>query len=440
MSGFKSEALYSIALTAFATLIVIVSSVLFARLASVEELGKFVFFQSIVFLALIPIQLGLPDLIVREVATYSAADNPNKPVSLVVTWAFRVAFYAGISMTLMILGLLFIFGRIGQDSLALVALLPILLIAPRINIATAAVRAHGYPLIGQVPDKILRPIGAIIVVVSTHFLINTDGLSAQHLAVGTTLGFMVALVTSALLFRSIFPHAKKYQKRTKRGSFNLGVAISLGAITAFHTVGVQIDFIVLGLFVSETQVGIYRVATAVASLGGSALLAINLVAAPRISASRSQSLGRIEIGAIARWTALIGVILSLGFAMIITVSGPDLLVGFFGRQYMDSFSPLQILVFGQVVSSIFGPVALTLSMTGHERMVLRVMVAAFAVKLFLILFLVRPLGADGVAISTVANLLIWNIVLWIVAKKRLRLDTSIFGYLALRSNQHLPKT
>ena len=173
-------------------------------------------------------------------------------------------------------------------------------------------------------------------------------------------------------------------------------------------VNLWVGVLLIGVFSSETQTGLFAMAARVAVLGAAALAAVNVLAAPKFAAlHQANDLASIE--GLAKRTAK--------FALV--VSAPVFLVfGFFGSHVMAIFGDgfraagglLAILAVGHLVNVAAGPVGYLLTMTGHATLQKRATAFGAAVNTGLCLLLIPPLGAVGAAIAMAASLVVQNVL------------------------------
>ena len=382
-------------------------------------------------MVLIPVQIGLPDLVVREAAVSTRYAPPSERTLALLSWTMQYALRLGAVAATGLVAVFALSSGIRGGTVMVLALAPVLLLAPRMNIAASALRTLGWPIAGQLPDKVIRP-GTIIVVFATLLLfLPSPRIKAEWIAAATMVGYITAWGMGELMLRrrlSSSPRDGGNYMLARPDRRNLFVtAISLGAITAGSSSQHNVDFVALGVFSSDAEIGIYRIATTLGSIGIAALLAVNMVAGPRIAATRTALDLRANLGGIVGQAALVSMLVSGVFALIIVVAGKLVLTLLYGADFAAAAAPLAIIALGQLASSAIGPVALTLSMLGHERSVLKAMAATMLLKLVLVGFLVPQFGAAGAAMSSAVNLLAWNLVLWLRARAVLGIDTSAIG-------------
>ena len=74
-----------------------------------------------------------------------------------------------------------------------------------------------------------------------------------------------------------------------------------------------------------------------------------------------------------------------------------------------------------------GPVGVTLYMTGHESIANRIFTASAVLNVILNFALIPRFGIVGAAVATSISLIAWNLGLWVVVRRRLKLRPSAIG-------------
>ncbi|MCG9697099.1 oligosaccharide flippase family protein [Shewanella sp. Isolate11] len=182
--------------------------------------------------------------------------------------------------------------------------------------------------------------------------------------------------------------------------------------------------IFIGVYLVAEQAAYFSVAQRVAMLSSFVLMAVNLVVAPKFAAFWNK--GDIEG---IRTTALFSVRLLILSAMpivLLMLIFPDFLMGLFGDEFKKGSTLLQILVIGQTVNVLTGPVGYLLTMSGNERdLRFSVLVSGFGV-LFLVPIFTFFYGAIGAAFVTAFFVSIQNLLAVVFVKKRLGFNTLKF--------------
>ena len=180
------------------------------------------------------------------------------------------------------------------------------------------------------------------------------------------------------------------------------------------------DTLLLGHFLEEDQVGIYRVAFRMAAVVTLVQAAVNSYAAP-LFAERHASGDDKGLRAILRQTTRLNVAFSLP-AFVILVAAPGWWMGWFGEVFVTGSACLVWLGLGQVVNALCGPVMYLLNMTGHERSAQRILWFAALCNLVLNAWAIPRFGITGAAVSTALSMVLWNVAAAVAVKRLLGLS------------------
>ena len=180
------------------------------------------------------------------------------------------------------------------------------------------------------------------------------------------------------------------------------------------------DTLLVGHFLEEVQVGIYRVAFRMAAVVTLVQAAVNSYAAP-LFAERHALGDRAGLRAALRQTTLLNVAFSVpAFGVLVAV--PAWWMGWFGEAFEAGATCLVWLAMGQVVNALCGPVMYLLNMTGHERPAQRIVWIAALGNLGLNLWAIPRFGIEGAAVATALSMAMWNVAAAVAVKRLLGLS------------------
>lgn len=106
--------------------------------------------------------------------------------------------------------------------------------------------------------------------------------------------------------------------------------------------------------------------------------------------------------------------------------GKTLISWVFGRDTVDAYPALLVLLAGQLVNSLVGSVAFLLNMTGHEKDVMKIIGISTMFNVLITVILTPYLRITGAAIATSISLIFAQITMFIIVKKRLGITSSAF--------------
>jgi O-antigen/teichoic acid export membrane protein len=165
--------------------------------------------------------------------------------------------------------------------------------------------------------------------------------------------------------------------------------------------------LVLGVWRNSAEVGIFGVASRTAQLSGLFLVAINSIAAPKLAAQHSRG----DLPALARTARTAAVLASLAASPLLAffLFAPGLTLRLFGVQFAGGEGALILLTLGQLVNVCAGSVGTVLMMSGHEKALMRRVVAASLLQLVASLWLVPRWGLLGAAAANAGGMVMLNL-------------------------------
>ena len=93
----------------------------------------------------------------------------------------------------------------------------------------------------------------------------------------------------------------------------------------------------------------------------------------------------------------------------------------FGSEFLAGSTPLFVLVIGQLVNALTGPVGFLLSLSGHERRSTTVYGCCTLLNVGLNLVLISRFGMTGAAVATSVSLAIANLWLTVLVVRHLKI-------------------
>ena len=181
------------------------------------------------------------------------------------------------------------------------------------------------------------------------------------------------------------------------------------------------DIIMLGIFRTEEEVGIYNVVLKVSMITSIALMAINTIAAPKFA----EFWGKKDLEGLAKvaqqstklifWTSFP--------VLLLFLISPKPILGIFGEEFKQGAVTLMILTVGQFVNATVGSVGYILQMTGKQKVFQNILIFAILVNIFLSYILIPKYGLIGAALSSASCMIFWNISSWLYILNKLKINT-----------------
>lgn len=403
-----------------------------ARYLGVSGYGYYGIALSIITLASIPGELGIPRLVTREVA--AAAVREDRPHLFgVLRWADKLSIRlsAFVALGLVIAAAVIAWVRPSPLALALVLGAPVVPFVVLSRVRGGALQGLHHIVRGQIPANLARPLvqSALLALMWMAGLTLTP---ASAMAINS-IGCAAAFALAAYWLRRRLPAAAP-PEIIRSGRSWLSSSIPMAAADGMRILQSELTILLLGLVTGAAQVGLFRVAAATASSAATAIPIVTQVAFPTIARLYAKGeMERLQKAVTRLAQAQFVGVLVLTLPLII-VPGP-LLRFAFGHDFGDAAQAVVILCVGQLINAAFGPNAPLLTMTGHERRVTRAMALALAATMIAVTAFGRGFGSNGAAWGVLTGIAVWNIVTWLDARRLLGIDTSI-----RRSRKLSPRT
>jgi len=184
------------------------------------------------------------------------------------------------------------------------------------------------------------------------------------------------------------------------------------------------DVLMLGYYSDEDQVGIYNLCFKLASIITFAQFAINSYAAPRIS-SYFYADKLEDLKALISKIAWLNFVISIPFFVVLLVFGAQILP-LFGAEFESGIIVLLLLIVGQLINALSGPVLYILNMTGKEFVARNIVLVAALINVVLNLILIPSYGIIGAAVAATVAMLVWNICSLVYIYKNYGLLTVVY--------------
>lgn len=404
-------------------------SILLARTLGAQGYGLYTFALAIVMMSAVPAQMGLPQLVVRETARAAGAEEWSTIKGL-WRWATLAALvFSCLAVSIALIAIAFF--RDSWDSQGYGVLLVGLFLVPLIGLAavrSASLRGLGAVGYGLLPEGVVKPAALIVGVMAYLSMLEPSASLTAGQAMGLNVASaFLAFIAGAFILRWHIPSEIRRElfRKYKHAEW-LNAVIPLALVMGFRQIVSYTDLLMLGIYRSTEEVGVYRAASHLSLLIVFGLQAINQVIQPRVAVLYQQgdiqSLQRL----VTKSTRLIFG-LALAPVVIMVVWGADLLDMLYGGDFAVGGEALAVLAIGQLVSASVGSVALLLNMTGFERVTLKSIMIAAIINIALNVALIPEYGMLGAAFATAASIMVLNVVLCVLVSRRVGVKAFIMN-------------
>lgn len=405
----------------------VVIGVVLARSLGPEGLGVYAYALAIMSLLLVVAEAGVPTLLMREVA---AAEGRGAWGLLRGALRRGLQFVTMVSITIAALGLVVV--MLLADSMTsanfhtyklMLVVLPVVAITKTVGHALWGLQRV---VTAQIVLMLISPILVFaILLVVFYFAPEVRGPSAA-MAAQLAAAFATLFISAVLLTRAM-PTETNNLAPTFQSRKWLQTAFPFILIGGANIITTQTDVIMLGWFASQEEVGIYRVATQGALLVPAITIQIgNALLAPhfaRLYAQKEMAGLQIIVSKSIRTIMTVAV----PIVLFLTLLGESIISWLFGAQFAPAYALFLIFILTQLVVISFGQVDFLLNMTGHERLVNRVLWQTACLNVLLNLILIPLFFGLGAALATAASLTMRALLLKMHVKHGLGLQPTVLA-------------
>ena len=218
---------------------------------------------------------------------------------------------------------------------------------------------------------------------------------------------VVALVTSIELiwfYRSKKVFEQTSPKVTYKTLFNATLPVAISSLGFYLLISLDVFF--LKLYEDYETLAFYGIALKIIFLIATivntvaSFLAVDIA---NLYTTDHEALQQILKRGV-RFIALLSTVLTLVILLI-----PDLLLSFFGEEYVEAGNALMILAIGHFLGSLCGVTATYLNMTKKQKYLQNILIATVILNALLNWILIPQFGIEGAAIASAASVLFWNV-------------------------------
>ena len=410
-------------LTAIFAAMSFVISILLARWLGKAAYGAYAYAMAWVMFLIVPALFGLDTLIVRQIAVYGA--HEKWPLSRgILSWATRTVWLVGGALALLVAcGAWFVLqGAPPQNRGTFLVALILVPIMAQARLRQAALRGLREVVSGLWPESLLQPL-LLLAFFGAAYLKWGRQFTPQGAMALNVLSALIAFGVGALVLRRKLP-AQMQIREERETPIWMQSAWPLLTLSLLHITYSQADMLILGAVKGVEMAGVYNIAKWLSGVIGLVVTAVNAVLAP--SAASLYTMGNIKgLQQVVTKTARVLLFASLPITLFLVLFGKPVLK-LAGAEFAAGYAPLIVLCVGQLVNAAMGSVGLLLMMTGHEKEAAKGIGCGALANGILSALLIPRFGIEGAAWAASLSLILWNLVLVVVVKKRLDIDSTAF--------------
>lgn len=390
-------------------------SISLGNLIGAEGVGIIGLCNRIIGLLLVLALLGLPQVVVKQVAIAKNKNNYQQIGNVLFTASIINGFLSFLLSIVLIILSPWISNYFFNEPNLTIPLIVTAIVMP----AQVFSRIYGSALIGykkiwqsNLVDQALSALitGSLLLISWLCDVNITVNLVAIYYAVGR----IVVTITVGGYWRTLFRFKGVRNFISKK---LLKTSIPLLFVSVTLILASSIDTVMLGWLTDVTQVGYYTIALQLALLTSFFLQVANSVLMPKIAAlysSKKLEEMRIMVQKTTHYLIIIGVLMVGVFAVI----GKPLL-SLWGEDFKQAFSILIILSIGQFFNISSGPIGSILMMCNYEKVLRNITVVSLVLNIVLNYFLIKEFGGNGAAIATTITIGIIMALTSIFVKRKL---------------------
>jgi len=278
-----------------------------------------------------------------------------------------------------------------------------------------SIRATHRVAIAFAPSFVLQP---ILLIAGTGILFIWSGqLTAMTALFCLGAALVIVVLIQRFLLLGTLPEQSRGLTPVDETRRWLGVSFPLMLSAGFLIVMNRADNLLLGLWGDEGETGIYFVASRTAQQAAFMLAAVNAIVAPLVSSRHArgdrEGLQRVSRFAVQLvfWPSLIVAVFLLAFSeWVLRLSGPE---------FVEGKNALFVLVVGQMINALTGPVGILLSLSGRQKLSTKVYGCCATLNILLNLLFIPAFGMTGAAFATAISLIIANLWLAVLVVRQM---------------------
>jgi O-antigen/teichoic acid export membrane protein len=396
-----------------------------------DTMGIFALCTTVLSMASILGRFGTDTALLRFVAEYSAQDRGDL-VKEVYGKALKIAIPFSISLTIILFfGSPFISKYIFHKEhlsnyfqITSLAILPFVLIFINSQSLRAIKKIGEYSFFQNISQFLFASVFLLVLLI----------FSAKNSL--PVIAYVLAIFTGAILSYILWKKHARLDSSHIRNEIStkdiLHVSLPMLLSSSMLMITHWTNTLMLGIFRTEAEVGIFNVAARISTATSFTLIAINTITAPKFAEFYGK---RDYIGLEKFVLQSTKIIFWTSFPILLTIIfSPSFILGIFGEEFKAGVFALLILTIGQFISSVSGSVGILLNMTGRHKVFQYIMLTTAFLNVILNAILIPKYGINGAAIVTMISFAFWNLSSVIYIKYSLNIMTLYIPFLVKKTN------
>jgi len=420
--GAASSFVYKILYSSFSFL----SGLLLARWLGTTGYGAYAYATAWLWFLVPAATVGLETLLVREMAADQVRSAWGEMRAFLLQ-AHKIALWVSVALAAGAAAVARLFAS-QADPRVLATLWMALLILPFMaltRVGQSALQGLHQVARGQFPAFVVQPVMFVVLLLGSRWLVPAAVTPPGAMRL-SLISFAAAWMVLLWILGRYFPEQARHARPVPRRLPWFRSVLPLLLFTGMNMVNGQADILLLGMIKGARDAGIYQVANRLAGLISFFLLAAIPALAPEISslyaARRMDRLQRV----ITRAVRLI-VLASLPVGLTLILFARWFLAHLYGADFAQGARALMILSVAQLANVAMGSAAYMLLMMGLEIDTAKGMAAGALANVVLNAALIPHWGLEGAAFASATSTILWNVLLSVLAYKRLGVHSTALG-------------
>lgn len=415
----------SIVLKVFSSLAKLAATVVLTKILGAEGFGVFAYAMSLIAISAIPFRQGLPNLVARNIAVYLSHKNWSAMRGMLLQGNQLVL---GLSILIILISsaitLSLDTSQISRYTfLVALAILPCIALS---GIRRGALIGLHRPVLAQVPEQVIQP-ALFITLLGVYLLfVNKSEFTPVVAMTMQVITVIIEFVVGYFLLIRFLPKQISRSRATFETSGWLRGAIAFTLIGGMGTINSEIGIIMLGMFGSIEDVGVYKGVIVLGVLVTFILQSINTALLPLVAKLHAEG-DRARLQQIVTLACRLVVLFGFPVTLILIFFGEQCLQILYGDEFLRGATALAVLCVGLLLNAAIGPVGLLLSASGYEMDTIKGKSVGVVLNIVLCAFFIPRWGLEGAAWAATCSLLTWNLILFVLVQKRLNIHPTIFG-------------
>ncbi|MEP7167785.1 MAG: flippase [Bacteroidota bacterium] len=236
---------------------------------------------------------------------------------------------------------------------------------------------------------------------------------------------ILCISSSFLILKKIKNHSQSISESINVREM-LRISTPMMLSTSLMLISGWINTVMLGIYGTESEVGLYSVIFKIGTFSAIVLNAVNSIAAPKFAEMHAlndhQGLAKVAIqtSKINFWASLPVLAGTIIFRRYI--------LQIFGYEFVAGAEVLLFTMAGQFVNVFSGSVGTFLNMTGHQNVQRTIVLIATLINIVSCMFFIPRYGLMGSAICGMLFMISWNIMSLLYIKIKLNIQTYYFPF------------